>query len=103
MSKAAFLALLLSSLLAVPAMALLAAPPPAQGPRLVLHAPWADGGALVLAAGGAPIGLFTAPMGLLAIAEDAAHFDARLRAAGAWGVLDGTALALICGAPPNPS
>lgn len=98
MSKAALVLLILSSLCLPFGLAVASAPVAGAGPRLVLHAPWADGLVLVRAAGGTPIGPFQAPMGMLAQADESADFDARLRLAGAWAVLDGTAIAQLCGA-----
>lgn len=101
MSKSAFTGLLLSSLFIPPALAIIAAPLPADGPRLVIYPPWEDGPALIQRAGGDPVGPYTAPMGLLAFAPDGAEFDRRLRAAGAWAVIDGRPIAQACGVEPE--
>ncbi|MGJ8623216.1 MAG: hypothetical protein ACSHW1_10580 [Yoonia sp.] len=97
MNKTILALLLCLGLVAPPALAFMAAPASAQGPRLVIFAPWVDGVALVLRAGGDPVGPAAAPMGILAYAPDRPDFDDRLRAAGAWAVLEGMALARICG------
>jgi hypothetical protein len=97
MSRVAFIALLMCCIGGPPVLALASAPGPAEGPRLVLHAPWADGVALVRRAGGDPVGPFHAPMGVLAFASDNAAFDRRLREAGAWAVVNGTSIAALCG------
>jgi len=82
--------------LAVTPLALLGQHPPGVGPVLVLLAPWADGPALVEAAGGHIIGPARAPFALLA-AWDTAGDETRALKHGAWAVLDGNALAAICG------
>lgn len=98
MTKAAFFVLLLSSLCLPPVLALIGAPPPTgDGPRLVLFPPWTDGWAVVRAAGGAPVGPQSAPLGILAYAADNVGFDQRLQDAGAWAVIDGRAIARLCG------
>jgi len=97
MSRIALVLLLLGSLPAAPVLALLAMPPAPAGPRLVLHPPWLHGPALVRAAGGSP--LTGAPLALLAYAPDPPAFDRRLRTLGAWAIVDGTALAGLCGTP----
>ena len=85
-----------ATLAAGPVLAALAAPPPADGPLLAVVAPWRDAAEVARAAGAAPVGL-AAPMALLVTGEGA-DLPARLRAAGAWAVLDGAALAALCGA-----
>ena len=97
MSRTVLTLLLVFSLIAPPALALIGAPASSTGPRLVLFAPWQDGVALVRLAGGAPVGPTVAPMGILAYAPDAPDFDTRLREAGALAVMDGSVLARICG------
>ncbi|MEM9552435.1 MAG: hypothetical protein AAGA05_14745 [Pseudomonadota bacterium] len=89
--------MLISAVCAPPALAILAAPLPEDGPRLVLYPPWVDGADLVQQAGGDSIGPYRAPMGVLAFASDSEAFDRRLRAAGAWAVIDGTIIANLCG------
>ncbi len=73
-----------------------AAAPGHDGPVLVIVAPWRSGASIVEAAGGQPLGISEAPMGVLARFADP-DFIARLSDAGAWAVLDGRALAEICG------
>lgn len=97
MSRLALVSLIVFTLCAPPVLGLAATPPVGEAPRLVLFAPWADGAALVRQAGGRPIGPLEAPMGVLAVAEDTAAFDRRVRAAGAWTVIDGRAIARLCG------
>ena len=65
--------------------------------RLVIIAPWADGDALVQAAGGARVGPEQAPLAMFARTDDVQVFDSAARAAGAWWVGDGAALAALCG------
>ncbi|MCR9149014.1 MAG: hypothetical protein NXH83_02480 [Rhodobacteraceae bacterium] len=89
------LALCLAAL-AGPAAALLAAPPRAGEPVLVILAPGADADSLLAAAGARPIGPLTAPMAVLATGEGA-DLATRLVAAGAWAVRDGAAMARLCG------
>jgi hypothetical protein len=102
MSRLAFSFLVALALCAPPLLGLAGATPSDDGPRLVLFPPWHDGAALVSQAGGSPVGPLEAPMGLLAFAADTAAFDRRVRKAGAWAILDGTALARLCGIPATP-
>ena len=97
MSKLLVFLLLVGTLSVPPVLALQSASPKDDGPRLVLHAPWADGVALVRTAGGQPVGPVTGRFGLLAYADEMDAFDSRLLAAGAWLVLDGAVMARICG------
>jgi hypothetical protein len=73
-----------------------AATPDHDRPVLVIVAPWQNGASIVEAAGGRSLGITGAPMGVLARFTDPG-FIARLSDAGAWAVLDGGALAEICG------
>lgn len=82
-----------------PALMLFAAPQPADGPVIILHAPWVDGADLVRAAGGWAVGPLQAAMGTFAVSDNMETFRAGVRAAGAWAVLDGAALAGLCGLP----
>ena len=102
MSKTALVVLILLSLSAPPSLGLSGMRPTDAPLRLVIFAPWTDGPALVRRAGGALVGPRDAPMGALAYAEDRAAFDSRLRALGAWAVVDGTALARLCGVSGAP-
>lgn len=97
MTKVVFMGLVVSTLCVPPVLAVVAAPLPAEGPRLVLYPPWVDGVDIVKRAGGDPVGPSQAPMGVLAFAPDSDAFDQRLRSAGAWAVLDGAAIAALCG------
>lgn len=83
--------------LAGPAAALLAAPPRAGEPVLVILPPMADAAGLLAAAGARPIGPLEAPLAVLATGEGA-DLAERLKRAGAWAVRDGAVLARICGA-----
>ena len=74
--------------------AVLAAPPRAGAPRLVILPPWGDGDAILARAGADVIGPARAPLWAL-VAPDPG-VAARLRADGAW-VADGGALASFCG------
>lgn len=96
MSRPSLILMLLAGLALPPVLAVRAAPV-GDGPRLVVHAPWTDGAALVARAGGMVVGPRDAPMGILAARGTADGFDARLRAAGAWAVIDGSVLARLCG------
>lgn len=72
----------------------------APGPVLVIAPPWGPGAAaLIHGAGGRMVGPVSAPFGALASFEGAVPV-ARLRALGAWGVRDASALAAYCGAKP---
>lgn len=80
-----------------PLIALGTATPQADADLLLIVA--SDPASVARQAGGRPIGPWQAPIGALVAAgsEDAAGFAARLSAAGAWIVLDGAAVAAICG------
>lgn len=81
--------------LAGPAAALFAAPPREGVPVLVIL-PRQDRAAILAAAGAVAVGPIEAPLAVLA-QGDGADLAARLMAAGAWAVRDGTALARLCG------
>ncbi len=91
-----------STVLAIgaPFIVLVSEPVEPAGPVLVIHAPWQDGHALVLAAGGAPVGPTIAPMGLLADGTSP-DFVSRLQTAGAIAVLNGQKISEICGYASN--
>jgi len=94
------MSLLLICVLALPPVLAAAAAGPsrgATGPVLIVHAPWTDGARLAHASGGWPVGPQDAPLGTFATATDISEFKDRLRRAGAWAVLDGRVVALICG------
>lgn len=79
-----------------PILALASTPLKADGPRLVIVPPWVNADVLVVQAGGQVIGPIQAPLGALAYSEKP-NFDADLRKHGAIAVLDGAAIARICG------
>ncbi|TYO89947.1 hypothetical protein [Oceanicella actignis] len=81
--------------LAAPLGALVAAPTPGSGPYVAVVPPWRDADAVIDRAGGAPLLPFRAPFG--ALVEGGPDLPRRLVAAGAWTVLDGATLAMICG------
>ena len=82
--------------LAGPMLPLVSLPPAAGGVVLVVSPPWRDAMAIIDAAGGRPVGPVTTWLGAFAM-SDAADFADRLRTAGAWASLNGTALAALCG------
>ena len=71
----------------------------ANGPFvLVIAPPWIDVSDLVISIQGALVSPMSAPLATLADAgPDVAGFAEAAYAAGAWAVLDGTAMAAICG------
>ncbi len=79
-----------------PLLALASVPVGKDGIVLVVSPPWRDVDRVIDAAGGRRIGPVTARFGGLATGEGA-EFVARLRQVGAWAVLDGTAIATLCG------
>lgn len=81
-----------------PALSILSMPRATQGLLLVLSPPWGAGTieAEILAAGGRGIGTARAPFGTLVQADDA-EFAQRLHAAAPVLILDGRALASLCG------
>lgn len=89
----------LFTLLTGPVIVFASAPVPAaaNGAVLVVSGWGARAESMVAAAGGQVYGPVRAPFGLLAFSDDPAFAD-RLRAAGAWAVLDGTRIANLCGA-----
>jgi hypothetical protein len=85
------------------ALAGAAARPPAPGDVMLVVAPADRRAAALSAAGARPVGPAGAPLaGLAAQAGPGADpgLPRRLRAAGAWLVLDGTVLARLCGVAP---
>lgn len=98
LSLSAMVALLLC---AVPVVAIQALPRPVDGPVLVLGAPGSLDGILARA-GGHRVGPRAAPLAVLATDNggDPARYAARLKRAGAWAVVDGRALSLLCGVGP---
>lgn len=96
MTRALPFCTLLLAALAGPGAALLAAPPRAGQPVLVILSPAADLDAVLARAGARPIGPLAAPFATLAAGEGT-DLAARLIAAGAWAVRDGAAMARLCG------
>lgn len=96
-NRAAISAAFLIAALAGPIAALGASTPRANEPVLAIAPPWVDVAGVVDRAGGRAIGPWRAPLATLAQGHGAQFAD-RLRAAGAWIVIDGAALARICGA-----
>lgn len=85
------------------ALSAAAARPPAPGGVLLVVAPGRTRAALLGAAGARAVGPADAPLASLAVPAGAVPDPAlprRLRAAGAWLVLDGTVLARLCGVSP---
>lgn len=85
--------------LAAPLGGLFASPPKPGSPMLVLLPPWADGDAVVAAAGGQVIGPISAPFAVIAYGR-ASDFVDKLHRGGALIVSDATLLANLCGATP---
>ncbi|WP_147110394.1 hypothetical protein [Tateyamaria sp. syn59] len=65
--------------------------------RLVFLAPWQDAETLARSAGGRLVGPQRAVLAVLVHTDDPAHFDQQARDLGAFGVLDGAAIAALCG------
>ncbi|NNE51056.1 MAG: hypothetical protein HKN30_01475 [Sulfitobacter sp.] len=77
----------------------LAAAQPAPGEvALVVAPPWVTLPPIIESAGGQPIGPVGTRLASFAQSDDAAFF-ARVKAGGAWFVLDGRAAAGLCGVP----
>jgi hypothetical protein len=79
-----------------PVVSLAAAPPPADGGIHLVVAPAGRRAQVLDAAGGHPVGPAAAPLAGLA-ASPHPGFAERLKKAGAWLVLDGEAVARLCG------
>lgn len=79
---------------------LLARPPGHTGAPVLVVGPPAKMAAYIEVAGGAPLGPEVALFGLLA-RSDAPDFVTALRGLGAWAVLDGSAVAALCGIEVN--
>ena len=82
--------------LAGPILPLLTLPSKVGGIVLVVSPPWADPLAVIRNASGRPIGPERTVLGYFATSETPGFTD-RLRAAGAWAILDGDAVASLCG------
>lgn len=84
--------------LAVPLLALAGAPAGRlDGPVLVVAAPWSDLDGIIALSGGQVVGADRALFGQLGTSSDPG-FSKRLKANGAWLVLDGSKTPLFCGA-----
>lgn len=79
-----------------PLLAFVGQAPEDNAPVLVVAPPWRDVADVAQAAGGQLIGPTVAPMAVLAISKEK-KFGNRVRRAGGWFVLDGRALAALCG------
>ena len=79
-----------------PLLSLVNLPAAGDGGLLVLTPPWRDSLSIVEQAGGRAIGVGSGPFGRFATGVDP-DFATRLRAAGAWAVVDAEALAALCG------
>lgn len=79
-----------------PVLPLFALPGGTGAMLLVVTPPWRDSIGVIERAGGRPIGPEASLLGRFAT-SDGADFPARLRASGAWAVLDGQAVATLCG------
>ena len=89
---------LFAGVVAGPLIGLAAAPAPRPGDVHLVIAPKERARAIVLRAGGAEVAPVAAPLAVLAASTDPDFAD-RLRRAGAWLVLDGQAIARLCGVP----
>lgn len=86
--------LLAMSALPGPVSAIWSAVPVQGAPVVALVAPWADRQAMLAAADARQIGIRAAPFALLAAGDG--DVAGRLRAAGAWMVMNGRAVAQLC-------
>lgn len=78
----------------------IAAPAPTSDLALVIVPPWVDAGRMTERAGGRAVGPVQAPFAVLSRFEGVVPVD-DLKRAGAWSVVDGTRLALLCGVYGN--
>ncbi|MFW5654529.1 MAG: hypothetical protein ACOCYW_02645 [Roseicyclus sp.] len=101
MKGVALLALIVC-VLTLPPLMNLAAARPGEGPFIVLHPPWVDGGAAVTAAGGRLVGLSDTTLTTLADAPDPQAFLARMQDAGHGLVLEAGQLPFLCADRANP-
>lgn len=92
---AIFLTVVLMALMG-PAVMVLSLPAATHGLVLVLGPPWADRDTAIEHAGGRGIGPVATPLATLAQADNP-DFSARIRAAGPFLVVDGQAVASLCG------
>ena len=79
-----------------PVLAIVSVPVQAGGPVLVVARPGTDLTKLVEASGGWVVGVSRAPLAVMG-ASDGDDFQQRLKRNGAWAILDGEALAWLCG------
>lgn len=86
----------LSLVLMAPVGALVAAPPKAGTPVIVIVPPWLDADKMVSLAGGQIVGPTSAPLAVLAFSDDPS-FVKNLLLSGALGVRDGSLMANLCG------
>ena len=100
--RAGWAAALLCALPGLAAAPLLAAAPPAEGPVLAVAPPWRSAEAVAAAAGGWPVGPAVGRLGVLATGQGP-DFPARLRAAGAWAVLNPAFAFGLCATPDGDS
>ncbi|NIZ14457.1 hypothetical protein [Phaeobacter sp. HF9A] len=97
MRVVAMIMLILGPLIAAPVLAITGRPIQAATTFLVVG-PMNGLPDILKRAGGRQIGPTRAPMALLAVADDhTSGFPERLKAEGAWLVLDGTIAAQLCG------
>lgn len=82
--------------LMAPLLPLLSLPAGSGALLLVIVPPWGAPLAVIADAGGRPVGPERSVLGYFAT-SDGPDFAARLRAAGAWAVLDGDAVSSLCG------
>lgn len=80
----------------VPILALLSAPVQAGAPVLVVAGPKANLEQIIEQSGGWVVGVSRAPLAIMGF-SDGIDFENRLRENGAWAILDGKALAWLCG------
>lgn len=88
--------LLFACVMTLPPLMTIAAAPPSDGPFVVLHPPWVDGGAAVVEAGGQPIGLSDTSVTTLASAPDPKAFLARIEGGGIGLVIAADKLPFFC-------
>lgn len=84
-------------MIAGPIAGLAAAPPRTGQALLVILPPFSDAGPILDRAGTYPVGPLRAPVAMIVAGGDAG-LPARLRAAGALAVRDGSRIVLLCGA-----
>ncbi len=83
-------------LFVVPIVALFSVPVDADGPMLVVAGPGDDLEQIVEKSGGWVVGVSRAPLAIMGF-SDRSDFEIRLKENGAWAILDGNALAWLCG------